>query len=111
MPAKYTSAASVNVCRRPSLRSIMEARKVLMPGRVRHRAPTLALTAVLLLLTAGARSSVPTEHSPQRPIVVLIGLDGFLPRYLDRPESRQLRELASEGVRARWLVPVFPTLT
>jgi predicted AlkP superfamily pyrophosphatase or phosphodiesterase len=82
-----------------------------MPGLDRHRAPTIALAAVLLLLTAGARSSAPSRHSPQPRIVVLVGLDGFLPRYLDRPESRHLRELASEGVRARWLVPVFPTLT
>jgi predicted AlkP superfamily pyrophosphatase or phosphodiesterase len=82
-----------------------------MPARDRHRAASITLAAVLLLLTAGARSSAPTGHSPERPIVVLVGLDGFLPRYLARPESRHLRELASEGVRARWLVPVFPTLT
>ena len=43
--------------------------------------------------------------------VVLLALDGFRPSYLDRPVSRHLRELAREGVRARWLVPVFPTLT
>jgi predicted AlkP superfamily pyrophosphatase or phosphodiesterase len=43
--------------------------------------------------------------------VVLIGLDGFHPSYLERPQSRHLRELARTGVRARSLVPVFPTLT
>jgi predicted AlkP superfamily pyrophosphatase or phosphodiesterase len=43
--------------------------------------------------------------------VVLVALDGFHPRYLERPPSRQLRALAQGGVRARWLVPVFPTLT
>jgi predicted AlkP superfamily pyrophosphatase or phosphodiesterase len=43
--------------------------------------------------------------------VVLVGLDGFHPAYLDRPPSRHLRELAQQGVRARWMVPVFPTLT
>ena len=43
--------------------------------------------------------------------VVLIGLDGFHPSYLERPQSRHLRELASAGVRARSLIPVFPTLT
>jgi predicted AlkP superfamily pyrophosphatase or phosphodiesterase len=42
---------------------------------------------------------------------VLIALDGFHPSYLDREPSRHLRELAREGVRARWMVPVFPTLT
>src|SRR5919112_1889584 len=43
--------------------------------------------------------------------VVLIGLDGFHPSYLERPQGRHLRELAQTGVRARSLVPVFPTLT
>src|SRR5918994_6440942 len=43
--------------------------------------------------------------------VVLIGLDGFHPSYLERPPSRHLRELAGAGVRARSLIPVFPTLT
>jgi predicted AlkP superfamily pyrophosphatase or phosphodiesterase len=42
---------------------------------------------------------------------VLVALDGFRPDYLDRPPSRHLRELVREGVRARWLTPVFPTLT
>lgn len=43
--------------------------------------------------------------------VVLVALDGFHPSYLDRPPSRHLRRLAEGGVRARWLAPVFPTLT
>jgi predicted AlkP superfamily pyrophosphatase or phosphodiesterase len=38
-------------------------------------------------------------------------LDGFHPSYLERSASRHLRELAQAGVRARSLVPVFPTLT
>jgi predicted AlkP superfamily pyrophosphatase or phosphodiesterase len=43
--------------------------------------------------------------------VVLVGVDGFHPDYLNRPASRHLRELARQGVQARWLTPVFPTLT
>jgi predicted AlkP superfamily pyrophosphatase or phosphodiesterase len=42
---------------------------------------------------------------------VLVGIDGFHPEYLMREPSRHLRHLAQEGVRARWMVPVFPTLT
>jgi predicted AlkP superfamily pyrophosphatase or phosphodiesterase len=42
---------------------------------------------------------------------VVLALDGFHPSYLDRPPARHLRELAREGVRARWLTPVFPSLT
>ena len=64
--------------------------------------------SLLCLVTAGA-----TFASAQSPnsTVVLIGLDGFHPSYIERPQSRHLRELAGAGVRARSLVPVFPTLT
>jgi predicted AlkP superfamily pyrophosphatase or phosphodiesterase len=44
-------------------------------------------------------------------VVLLVALDGFHPSYLERSPSRHLQDLARSGVRARWLVPVFPTLT
>jgi predicted AlkP superfamily pyrophosphatase or phosphodiesterase len=66
--------------------------------------------AWLLLGCAGRRPSAASGAAVDQ-IVVLVALDGFHPSYLDRPPSRHLRELAREGVRARWLVPVFPTLT
>jgi predicted AlkP superfamily pyrophosphatase or phosphodiesterase len=66
----------------------------------------------LLLLAAcsglDARNQI---GKPTNPVVVLVALDGFHPSYLDRAPSRHLRQLAREGARARWLVPVFPTLT
>ncbi|HYF38732.1 MAG TPA: ectonucleotide pyrophosphatase/phosphodiesterase [Gemmatimonadales bacterium] len=43
--------------------------------------------------------------------VILVGLDGFHPSYLDRAPSQHLRRLAQGGVRAKWMIPVFPTLT
>jgi predicted AlkP superfamily pyrophosphatase or phosphodiesterase len=76
------------------------------------RIPVIPLLLVLLL--PGLTSSAPVERNsaifPDQ-TVLLIGLDGFHPSYLERPASRHLRELAEQGVRARWLVPVFPTLT
>ena len=42
---------------------------------------------------------------------MLVALDGFHPEYLERGPARELRRLAGEGVRARWMTPVFPTLT
>ena len=48
---------------------------------------------------------------PDPPQVVLISIDGFRWDYLDRPEAARLRELASRGVRAERLIPVFPTKT
>ena len=41
----------------------------------------------------------------------MVALDGFHPEYLTREPSRHLRRMAQEGVRARWMIPVFPTLT
>jgi predicted AlkP superfamily pyrophosphatase or phosphodiesterase len=68
---------------------------------------------VALLALICLNLAEPPVVSAQGPgsTVVLIGLDGFHPSYLERPQSRHLRELARTGVRARSLVPVFPTLT
>ena len=66
----------------------------------------------LLLACAGSRSANSRDPASQGDqAVLLVALDGFHPSYLDRPPSRNLRELARTGVRARWLTPVFPTLT
>ena len=43
--------------------------------------------------------------------VLLVSIDGFRADYLDRPEAAWLRRLAAQGVRARWLTPVFPSKT
>jgi predicted AlkP superfamily pyrophosphatase or phosphodiesterase len=63
---------------------------------------------LVCLTFAGATSASAQNESST---VILIGIDGFHPSYLERPQSRHLRELAKTGVRARSLVPVFPTLT
>ena len=65
------------------------------------------LCLVCLILAGATGASAQSESST----VILIGLDGFHPGYLERPHSRHLRELARAGVRARSLIPVFPTLT
>ena len=65
------------------------------------------LCLLWLILAGAARGSAQSPGST----VVLIGVDGFHPSYLERPAARHLRELAETGVRARSLVPVFPTLT
>jgi predicted AlkP superfamily pyrophosphatase or phosphodiesterase len=77
---------------------------------MRCRIRSLVLLPLLLIL-AGSRTSGAIHAAPAGPIVVLIGLDGFHPSYLSRPPSRHLRELARQGVQARWMTPVFPSLT
>src|SRR3954463_9144415 len=65
----------------------------------------------LLLGIMLASAAQPVSAQTGRGTVVLVALDGFHPSYLDRAPARHLRELARDGVRARWLTPVFPSLT
>src|SRR3954452_3636801 len=66
---------------------------------------------VALLLASTAQPVANAAAQTGSGTVVLVALDGFHPSYLDRAPARHLRKLASEGVRARWLTPVFPSLT
>lgn len=46
-----------------------------------------------------------------KPTVILISIDGFRYDYLENTNCPTLRALAESGVKARWLVPIFPTKT
>jgi predicted AlkP superfamily pyrophosphatase or phosphodiesterase len=46
-----------------------------------------------------------------KPTVILISLDGFRYDYLDKFNPPALNKLAKEGVRAKWMIPSFPTKT
>lgn len=46
-----------------------------------------------------------------RPTVILISLDGFRYDYLEKYKPKTLNRLARLGVRAKWLIPSFPTKT
>ncbi|MGI9056741.1 MAG: ectonucleotide pyrophosphatase/phosphodiesterase, partial [Pyrinomonadaceae bacterium] len=46
-----------------------------------------------------------------KPTVILISLDGFRYDYLDKFKPETLNQLAKEGVRAKWMIPSFPTKT
>jgi len=46
-----------------------------------------------------------------KPTVVLISLDGFRYDYLEKYNPPTLNKLAKSGVRARWMIPSFPTKT
>jgi predicted AlkP superfamily pyrophosphatase or phosphodiesterase len=46
-----------------------------------------------------------------RPTVILVSIDGFRYDFLDRYQPPNLVALAREGVRARWMIPCFPTKT
>ena len=46
-----------------------------------------------------------------KPLVMLIGIDGFRADYLERGFAPNLQAMANQGLQARGLVPVFPSLT
>jgi predicted AlkP superfamily pyrophosphatase or phosphodiesterase len=65
----------------------------------------LTTLAVAILLLAGA------ARQSDRPILILISLDGWRWDYLDRAQAPNLRKLADAGVRAEGLIPAFPSKT
>lgn len=81
------------------------------------RLPILLTVATLAAVFAGcatiptppARSAEPGHGTPST--VILISIDGYRADYLARGDSPVLQRLASEGVRARWMIPAFPTVT
>lgn len=102
-----------------------------------HRAPAVRLTLLALLVAAagcaprgaagsggppagtdttarGARSgaSVGAGASGRlAPTVILVSLDGFRYDLFSRAPTPNLDRIAAEGVKARWMVPTFPTKT
>jgi predicted AlkP superfamily pyrophosphatase or phosphodiesterase len=46
-----------------------------------------------------------------KPTVILISLDGFRYDYVDKYKPTAIAELARTGVRAKWMIPSFPTKT
>ncbi|HYN06491.1 MAG TPA: ectonucleotide pyrophosphatase/phosphodiesterase [Vicinamibacterales bacterium] len=65
----------------------------------------LSLIAATVLLLAGA------ARQAERPILILISLDGWRWDYLDPAQTPHLHKLAAAGVRAEGLIPAFPSKT
>lgn len=86
--------------------------------RRRASRPLAAILATLAIAAAsgcaastGARLETRHESASWPPTVILVSLDGFRWDYQDRAATPTLDRLAAGGVRARGLVPVFPTKT
>jgi predicted AlkP superfamily pyrophosphatase or phosphodiesterase len=74
---------------------------------IRTRFASLAL-ALIVCLTAAVSAQKIVDL---KPTVILISLDGFRYDYLDKYKPPTLNRLARDGVRARWMIPSFPTKT
>lgn len=79
----------------------------------KYRLLVLLCSSFVLYLSAVA-ATVPAQIKPVRdlkPTVILLSLDGFRADYLEKYPSPNLNELARTGVRAKWLIPSFPSKT
>lgn len=66
---------------------------------------------ILLLLCCSIPAFSQKPIKDLKPTVILISLDGFRWDYLEKFNPPTLKRLAKEGVRAKWMIPSFPTKT
>jgi len=58
-----------------------------------------------------ALNSFAQSKTPPKPLVLLIGIDGFKPSYLTLGVTPRLKSLAQSGVLAKGSISAFPSLT
>jgi len=76
----------------------------------------IALSVLVLLVLGCAPQSSQTGRGSRNPkdaspTIILISLDGFRADYFDKAPTPHLNRLAREGVKAKWLTPIFPSMT
>lgn len=69
------------------------------------------LVSVLLLALLIIPTAAVTPVRDLKPTVILVSLDGFRYDYVDKFNTPTLKALARNGVRAKWMIPSFPTKT
>lgn len=77
----------------------------------KHKIKILLKAFLLLFVFSGICSAQPKEIKDLKPTVILVSLDGFRYDYLEKYKAENLNRLARKGVRAKWLIPAFPSLT
>ena len=73
------------------------------------RCPVALILCLLTFLSFVQAQVKPVKDL--KPTVILISLDGFRYDYLDKYNPQILKKLAKNGVRAKWLIPSFPSKT
>ena len=71
--------------------------------------PVLLLFFLAVLFVQSCSTPGRTDSSDQK--VLLISIDGFMPKYFDEMDTPALDRIAATGVRAEYMIPVFPTKT
>lgn len=73
---------------------------------------TVYLSRILFLLVVAFKFLINQSIAePQKPLTILISIDGFKPEYLSRGITPNLSKLAKEGAFAKGLLSVTPTVT
>lgn len=70
----------------------------------------LLINIVIIIITLSVFSQT-KPIKDLKPTVILLSLDGFRWDYLDKYQPPTLKKLAINGVRAKWMIPSFPTKT
>lgn len=68
---------------------------------------------LVLTLFAGVFLTLPAQQPIKdlKPTVILVSMDGFRYDYIDKFAPPTIARLAKQGVRAKWMIPSFPTKT
>lgn len=72
---------------------------------------TISLLWLILFLFCLSLSAQTKAIKDLKPTVILISIDGLRYDYLEKFRPETLNRLAAEGVRAKWMIPSFPTKT
>lgn len=67
--------------------------------------------ALVIILGISVAVQAQNRIGDLRPTVILVSIDGFRADYFELHKPPTLNELAKNGVRARWMKPVYPTKT
>lgn len=69
------------------------------------------LIGVIFFFIFAVRTFPYPPNNDFRPTVILIAVDGFRYDYFEKYQPKTLNQLARKGVKAKWLIPSFPTKT
>ncbi|MDQ2937536.1 MAG: ectonucleotide pyrophosphatase/phosphodiesterase [Acidobacteriota bacterium] len=82
-----------------------------MKGNIRTIFSRVLLLALLVWAANSSTRAQPRQIRDLRPTVILVSLDGFRYDYLEKYQPTELNYLARSGLRAKWMVPSFPSKT
>lgn len=71
----------------------------------------LRIAVVFVLLLTAISAFAAERITDLRPTVILISIDGYRADYLDKIQTPNLNSIVKRGIRAKYMIPSFPTKT